>query len=74
MRAALAEGIGQDHVNQDEKLKRIGAKELSVKDKLKMMPSQAKAAVKGDSEDDLVHYNKQFKEDLDQMRRIAGLK
>jgi hypothetical protein len=74
MRAALAEGIGQDHVNRDEKLKRMGAKELSVKDKLKMMPSQAKAAVKGDSEDDLVHYNKQFKEDLDQMRRIAGLK
>ena len=74
MKAALAEGIGQDHVNRDEKLKRMGAKELSVKDKLKMMPSQAKAAVKGDSEDDLVHYNKQFKEDLDQMRRIAGLK
>ena len=74
MRAALAEGIGQDHVNRDEKLKRMGAKELSVKDKLKMMPNQAKAAVKGDSEDDLVHYNKQFKEDLDQMRRIAGLK
>ena len=72
MKAALAEGM-EDHVNKDEKLKRMGAKELSIKDKLKIMPSQAKAMAKGDSEDDLVHYNKQFKEDLDQMRRIAGL-
>jgi hypothetical protein len=72
MKAALSEGM-EDYVNRDEKLKRMGAKELSVKDKLKIMPSQAKAMAKGDSEDDLVHYNKQFKEDLDQMRRIAGL-
>ena len=72
------EGIGQDYVNKDyvnkdEKLKRIGAKELSIKDKLKIMPSQAKAMVKGDSEDDLVHYNK-MKSGLEEMRKLAGLK
>jgi hypothetical protein len=80
MRAALAEGF-DDHVNKDEKLKRMGAKELSTLDKLKIMPSQMKAFAKGDSEDDLLHYNKtkstnedaQFNEDMIQMRRIAGL-
>jgi hypothetical protein len=80
MRAALAEGF-DDHVNKDEKLKRMGAKELSTLDKLKIMPSQIKAFTKGDSEDDLLHYNKmkstnedaQFNEDMIQMRRIAGL-
>ena len=59
---------------KSEKLKRMGAKDLSTLDKLKIMPSQAKAMAKGDSEDDLLHYNKQFKEDIDQMLRIAGLK
>ena len=80
MKAALAEGM-EDHVNKDEKLKRMGAKPLSTLDKLKIMPSQAKAMAKGDSEDDLVHYNKsketnedtQYNEDIAQMRRIAGL-
>jgi hypothetical protein len=80
MKAALAEGY-EDHVNKDEKLKRMGAKELSTLDKLKIMPSQMKAFAKGDSEDDLLHYNKmkstnedaQFNEDMIQMRRIAGL-
>jgi hypothetical protein len=49
---------GDDHVNKDVKMKRMGAKELSIMDKLKMMPSQTKAMFKGDSEDDLLHYNK----------------
>jgi hypothetical protein len=39
-----------------------------------MMPRQAKAMAKGDSEDDLVNYNKQFNEEIAQMRKIAGLK
>ena len=56
------ESIGSDHVNKDEKRKRMGAKELSTLDKLKMMPRQLKAFTKGDSEDDLVNYNKQFNE------------
>jgi hypothetical protein len=73
MKAALAEGY-EDHVNKDEKLKRMGAKELSPLDKLKMMPGQMKAMARGDSEDDLVNYNKQFNEEIAQMRRIAGLK
>jgi hypothetical protein len=64
---------GDDHVNKDEKLKRMGAKDLSIMDKLKMMPRQMKAMAKGDSEDDLVNYNKQFNEEIAQMRRIAGL-
>ena len=59
---------------KSEKLKRMGAKPLSTLDKLKIMPSQAKAMTKGDSEEDLLHYNKQFKEEIEQMRRIAGLK
>lgn len=57
MKAKLAEGQGDDYVNKDEKLKRAGAKELSTWDKIKMMPRQAKAMAKGDSEDDLVNYN-----------------
>jgi hypothetical protein len=52
------ESIGDDHVNRDEKLKRMGAKPLSTLDKLKMMPRQMKAMARGDSEDDLVNYNK----------------
>jgi len=52
------ESIGRDYVNKDEKMKRMGAKPLSTLDKLKMMPRQAKAMTRGDSEDDLVNYNK----------------
>jgi hypothetical protein len=52
------ESIGDDHVNRDEKLKRMGAKPLSTLDKLKMMPRQMKAMARGDSENDLVNYNK----------------
>ena len=74
MKAALAEGLGDDYVNKSEKLKRMGAKELGVMDKLKNIPRGMKAMARGDSEDDLVLYNKQFKEDLEQMRRIAGIK
>jgi hypothetical protein len=74
MKAKLAEGQGDDYVNKDVKMKRMGAKELSTLDKLKMMPRQMKAMAKGDSEDDLVNYNKQFNEEIAQMRRIAGLK
>jgi hypothetical protein len=74
MKAKLAENVGDDHVNKDVKMKRMGAKELSTLDKLKMMPRQMKAFAKGDSEDDLVNYNKQFNEEIAQMRRIAGLK
>ena len=82
IKAALGESVaGDDHVNRNEKLKRMGAKPLSILDKFKIMPSQAKAMTKGDSEDDLLHYNKmkstnedaQFNEDMVQMRRIAGL-
>jgi hypothetical protein len=74
MQSKLAEGQGQDYVNKDVKMKRMGAKELSTLDKLKMMPGQMKAMAKGDSEDDLVNYNKQFNEEIAQMRKIAGLK
>ena len=68
------EAIGDDYVNKDEKMKRMGAKELSTLDKVKIMPSQMKAMAKGDSEDDLTAYNKQFNEEIAQMRKIAGIK
>jgi hypothetical protein len=74
---------GDDHVNQDIKMKRMGAKELSISDKFKIMPSQYQAMKKGDSENDLLHYNKlqaknpmaetEFNEAIEQMRKIAGL-
>ena len=74
---------GDDHVNQDIKMKRMGAKELSISDKFKIMPSQYQAMKKGDSENDLLHYNKlqakntvaetEFNEAIIQMRKIAGL-
>ena len=67
------EAIGDDYVNKDEKMKRMGAKELSTLDKVKIMPSQMKAMAKGDDEGDLTAYNKQFNEEIAQMRRIAGL-
>ena len=73
MRSELSETQGSDYVNKDEKLKRMGAKELGVMDKLKNIPQGLKAAIKGDSEDELALYNKQFNEELEQMRRIAGL-
>jgi hypothetical protein len=72
MKAALAEGY-EDHVNKDEKMKRMGAKELSFKDKLKTIPHGIKAIAKDEPEDDVSLYNKQFDEDIAQMRRIAGL-
>lgn len=75
MKAALSETQGSDYVNKDEKLKRMGAKELGVMDKLKNIPRGFKAMTKGDSEDELALYNKSFaKEDLEEMRRLAGLK
>ena len=74
---------GDDHVNKDVKMKRMGAKELSISDKFKIMPSQYQAMKKGDSENDLLHYNKlqakntvaetEFNEAIEQMRKIAGL-
>ena len=67
------EAIGDDYVNKDEKMKRMGAKELSTLDKVKIMPSQMKAMAKGDDEGDLTAYNKQFNEELAQMRKIAGI-
>jgi hypothetical protein len=67
-------GEGDDHVNRDEKLKRMGAKPLGMLDKLKGIKHGFDAARKGESEDELKLYNKQFKEDIEQMRRIAGLK
>jgi hypothetical protein len=83
-RVANESVAGDDHVNQDIKMKRMGAKELSISDKFKIMPSQYQAMKKGDSEDDLLHYNKlqakntvaenEFNEAIDQMRKIAGLK
>ena len=74
MKAALAEGQGDDVVNRDEKLKRMGAKPLGMLDKLKTIPHGIKAMAKGEPEDDVTLYNKQFSEDIAQMRRIAGLK
>ena len=73
MKAALAENVGDDVVNKDEKLKRMGAKPLGMLDKLKTIPQGMKAMAKGEPEDDVSLYNKQFKEDIEQMRRIAGL-
>ena len=74
---------GDDHVNKDVKMKRMGAKELGIADKFKIMPSQMQAMKKGDSENDLLHYNKlqaknpmaedEFNEAITQMRKIAGL-
>jgi hypothetical protein len=55
-------------------MKRMGAKPLSFKDKLKTIPQGIKAMAKGEPEDDVSLYNKQFSEDIEQMRRIAGLK
>ena len=85
MKAALAEGIGQDYVNKDVKMKRMGAKPLSALDKLKIMPSQAKAMTKGDSEEDLLHYNKMKSKStnesreskdniLTEIKKLSGLK
>lgn len=68
------ESIGDDYVNKDEKMKRMGAKPLSTLDKVKIMPSQMKAMAKGDDEGDLTAYNKQFNEEIAQMRKIAGIK
>jgi hypothetical protein len=66
---------GDDHVNRDVKMKRMGAKELGIADKFKIMPSQMQAMKKGDSEDDLLHYNKlQAKNPMAEMKRLAGLK
>jgi hypothetical protein len=73
MKAKLAEGQGDDYVNKDVKMKRMGAKPLSTLDKLKMMPRQAKAMARGDSEDDLLNYN-QSKSTLEEMIKLAGLK
>ena len=67
------EAIGDDYVNKDEKMKRMGARELSTLDKVKIMPSQMKAMAKGDDESDLTAYNKQFNEEIAQMRKIAGI-
>ena len=36
-------------------------------------PSQMKAMAKGDDEGDLTAYNKQFNEEIAQMRKIAGI-
>jgi hypothetical protein len=69
----MDEAIGDDYVNKNVKMKRMGAKELSTLDKVKIMPNQMKAMAKGDSEDDLIAYNKQFDEDIAQMRKIAGI-
>lgn len=73
MQAALAEGQGDDVVNKDEKLKRMGAKPLGMLDKLKTIPQGIKAMAKGEPEDDLVLYNKS-KSNLEEMKRLAGLK
>ena len=74
---SVDEAIGDDAMTPQQKnikMKRMGAKELSTLDKIKIMPSQMKAMAKGDSEDDLVAYNKQFNEEIAQMRKIAGIK
>jgi hypothetical protein len=83
-RVAKESVAGDDHVNKDVKMKRMGAKELGIADKFKIMPSQMQAMKKGDSENDLLHYNKlqaknpmaeaEFNEAIEQMLKIAGLK
>ena len=74
-RVATESIAGDDHVNKDIKMKRMGAKELSISDKFKIMPSQMQAMKKGDSENDLLHYNKlQAKNPMAEMKRLAGLK
>lgn len=73
MQSKLAEGQGDDVVNKDEKMKRMGAKPLGMLDKLKTIPHGIKAMAKGEPEDDVTLYNKQFDEDIAQMRKIAGL-
>jgi hypothetical protein len=52
----------------------MGAKDLNFLDKLKTIPHGIKAIAKDEPEDDVSLYNKQFDEDIAQMRRIAGLK
>ena len=52
----------------------MGAKPLGMLDKLKTIPQGMRAMAKDEPEDDVSLYNKQFKEDIEQMRRIAGLK
>jgi len=75
MKSALAETQGQDYVNRDEKLKRMGAKPLGMMDKLKNIPQGFKAGWKGDSEDELSLYNKSkaTNEDITDIKRLAGL-
>lgn len=75
MKAALSETQGQDYVNRDEKLKRAGAKELGIMDKLKNIPLGMKAMARGDSEDELALYNKSkaTNEDVTDIKRLAGL-
>ena len=62
-----------DVVDRDKKLKAIGAKPLSIKDKLKTIPQGIKAMVKGEPEDDISLYNKS-KSSLEEMMKLAGLK
>jgi len=82
---SMDEAVGDDYVNKDVKMKRMGAKPLSTLDKLKIMPSQAKAMTKGGSEEDLLHYNKmkskstnesiQSKDSmLTEIKKLSGLK
>jgi hypothetical protein len=70
------EAIGDDAMTPRQKnikMKRMGAGELSTLDKARIMPRQMKAMAKGDDESDLTAYNKQFNEEIAQMRKIAGL-
>jgi hypothetical protein len=70
------ESIGDDAMTPQQKnikMKRMGAKPLSFKDKLKTIPHGIKAIAKDEPEDDVSLYNKQFNEELAQMRKIAGL-
>ena len=72
------EAQGDDHVNRDEKLKRMGAKPLSFLDKVKTIPQGLKAMGKNEPEDDVSLYNKSkssVKEsELLAIKRLAGLK
>lgn len=59
MKAALGESVaGDDHVDKDVKMKRMGAKPLGMMDKLKGIKHGFDAARKGESEDELKLYNK----------------
>lgn len=80
----MDEAVGDDVVNKDVKMKRMGAKELSLKDKLKTIPQGIKSWKRGEPEDDVSLYNKTFNKVseskqskdniLTEIKKLSGLK